>query len=281
MKNNLFRKEAVSYAQRTFDTRENLSAIPLNIRLIAVLLIFCFAAFCMWIFHGNLTQALSSDGMIYSKKGLRSIYAPSDGIVSDILVRTGDTVQEGDVIAVIYNPDALPTDYTAEVGRHVVRTTQSGVITEVCSEGMGVNIGDLLVSLISLSDSGDDRIVYAFVPAGETNSIEPGMAAQVSLQLAPREKYGYIEGYVSNIESYTVQGERLNHAFGQSVMDLVDANGAYQIVQITLLPDNEAPNGLRCSNLQGASLQVEVGTKCDVDIIYGSKRPYEWLLDRR
>ncbi len=281
MKNNLFRKEAVSYAQRTFDTRENLSALPLNIKLIAVLLTFCFAAFSVWMFFGNLTQTINSDGIIYTKNGQHSIYAPSDGVVSDILVQTGDMVQEGDVIAVIYHPDALPDAGQTEIGRHVVRTTQSGVITEVCSEGMGIGTGDLLAGLIALSDSGNDRIVYAFIPSGEANSIELGMAAQVNMQFAPREKYGYMEGYVSDIKNYTAQGDHLNQSFGQVVTDLADESGAYHIVQITLLPDSEAPNGLRCSNAQGASLQVEAGTKCSVDIIYGNKRPYEWLLDRR
>ena len=281
MKKNLFRKEAVSYAQRTFDTRQNLSALSLNIKLIAVLLTLCSAAFGVWMFFGNLTQTLGSDGIIYSKNGQHGIYAPSGGVVSDILVQTGDMVKEGDVIAVIYNPDALPTAETAEFGRHVVRTSQGGVITEVCSEGMGIGTGDLLVNLIALSSSGDDRVVYAFIPAGQANPIELGMAAQVNLQFAPREKYGYIEGYVSDIEEYTVQSERLNRSFGQAVTDLVDSFSAYHMVQITLLPDSKAPNGLRCSNALGASLKVEVGTKCDVDIIYGSKRPYEWLLDRR
>ena len=67
MKNNLFRKEAVESAQRTFDTRENLSALPLNTKLVAFLLVLCFALFAVWMFFGNLTQTLKADGIIYSK----------------------------------------------------------------------------------------------------------------------------------------------------------------------------------------------------------------------
>lgn len=280
MKNNLFRKEAVESAQRTFDTRENLSALPLNMKLVAFLLVLCFALFAVWMFFGNLTQALQADGILYSKNGQHNIYAPSSGIVSDMLVQTGDRVQEGDVIAVIYNPEELPDAEQTEFGRYVVRTTQGGVITEVCAEGMGIATGELLASMVALSSSSDDRVVYAFIPAGEANPIKLGMAAQVSLQFAPREKYGYIEGYVSDIEAYTVQGEQLSQSFGHTVKNIVEADSAYHIVQITLLPDNESPNGLRCSNTQGASLPVEVGTGCDVDIVYGNKRPYAWLVDR-
>lgn len=281
MKNNLFRREAVDSAQHTFNTRENLYSLPMNIKLIAFLLALCFSMFAVWMFFGNLTQALQADGIIYSKNGQRSIFAPSGGIVSDVLVQTGDRVNEGDVIAVIYNPDVLPDPEHAELGRYVVRTAHSGIITDVCTEGKGIDMGDLLASIVALSSSSDDRAVYAFIPAGEANSIEPGMAAQVSLQFAPREKYGYIEGYVSDIQDYTVQSEQLSRSFGQSVKNIADEDSTYHIVQITLLPDNESPNGLRCSNTQGASLPVEVGTVCDVDIIYGSKRPYAWLADRR
>lgn len=281
MKNNLFRKEALASAQRTFDTRENLYSLPLNMKLIAFLLALCFALFAVWMFFGNLTQTLQADGIIYSKNGQHHMYAPSGGIVSDVLVQTGDRVQEGDVIAVIYNPDALPNAEQTEFGRYVVRTTQGGVITEVCTEGMGIDTGDLIASMVALSSSNDDRVVYAFIPAGEANSIKLGMTAQVSLQFAPREKYGYIEGYVSDIEDYTVQGERLSQSFGQTVNNIVDADSTYHIVQITLLPDNESPNGLRCSNTQGASLSIQVGAGCDVDIVYGIKRPYAWLVDGR
>ena len=67
MKNNLFRKEAVASAQRTFDTRENLYSLPLNMKLIAFLLALCFVLFAVWMFFGNLTQTLQADGIIYSK----------------------------------------------------------------------------------------------------------------------------------------------------------------------------------------------------------------------
>ena len=85
MKNNLFRKEAVASAQRTFDTRQNLYSLPLNMKLIAFLLALCFALFVVWMFFGNLTQTLKADGIIYSKNGQRHMYAPSGGIVSDVL----------------------------------------------------------------------------------------------------------------------------------------------------------------------------------------------------
>lgn len=277
MKADLFRKEAVDSVQRTFDTRQNLSALPMNIKLVAAVLTLCCAAFVIWMALGDLTQVLQVDGIIYSKSGQYSVYAPSHGTVSDLLVKTGDRVRAGDVIAVIYDPDALPDAQQVEFGRHVVRTTRSGVITEVCTEGMGIDTGELLARMVSLNSSEDDQVVYAFIPAGEANLLKPGMEAQVSMRFAPREKYGYIEGYVSAIEDYTVSGERLNRSFDR---DVAAAGEAYHVAQITLLPDNDSPNGFRCSNAQGAALPVTLSSACSVDIVYGSQRPYEWLLDR-
>lgn len=149
MKNELFRKEALENAQRVYDTQENIAALPLPLKLAVTVLLLCFLIFGIWGFRGNITQSTSTTGIIYSKNGIHNIYSETSGIVSDILVKSGDSVKSGDVIAIIREENALSEPaQTANLtdgytGCHVIRTHKDGVITSVCAEGGGITAGQL------------------------------------------------------------------------------------------------------------------------------------------
>lgn len=274
MKKKLFRQEVLDNIQSIYDTRENITALPIGIKLILIVLTASFIMFGIWVFRGNIRQSVSVSGIIYSKNGMFSIHAEEPCVVLDVLIKRGDFVQAGDVIGVI-------SISTQNIESHVVRTHKGGMITSVCQEGSVIAAGEILADMIVLNSESNDRIVYAFVPADHINSVKPGLKAQINLQFASREKYGYIEGYVSDIEAYGVPGDLLAQSFNHVVRDLVDNDGVYYTVQITLLPDYSSSNGLRYSNPQGANLAIEVGMRCEADIIYRSVHPYEWLFNRR
>jgi len=273
MKNELFRKEAVDNIQNLHDSNENLSALPLNLRLIIIVLMLCFVAFAIWLFKGNIKKAVYTEGIIYTKNGMQSIYSEVNGVITDILVKNGDTIKAGDVIAIVSNG----IDSSEYAKSHVIRSYKDGVLTYITNEFVNVSTGDLIADIIELSSDMNDRLVYTFMSSNMVNKISIGMNAQVSLSFASREKYGYIEGYVSEISKYTKKGSEISQAFNYTLNNVLDENLVYHTVAITLLPDSATQNGLRCSNPRGGALPVKIGAYCSVDIIYGNNRPYEWL----
>ena len=283
MRNELFRKEAIENIQSQYDSHENLFAIPIKLRLMIIVLLICFVAFAIWLFRGNITQAAYTEGIVYSKNGMQSIYSEVGGIITDVLVKSGDTVNAGDVIAVVSDNSMLKAAETSEliteyVSSHVIRSYKDGVLMYVANEFANVSVGDLIADIIELSTDMNDRLVYTFISSDMANNISVGMNAQVSLTFAPREKYGYIEGYVSEISQYTKKGDAISQSFNYMLSNVLDANSVYHMVAVTLLPDSTTQNGLRCSNPRSGVLPVKTGAFCNVDIIYGNSRPYEWLF---
>lgn len=70
--------------------------------LVCVLLL--LAALVTWAFLGRIPTEVLGRGVLLNARGVFSVEAPSNGTVTNLLVKQGDTIAQGDVLAKIYNP---------------------------------------------------------------------------------------------------------------------------------------------------------------------------------
>jgi hypothetical protein len=205
-------------------------------------------------------------------------------------VLPGDLVEAGDIIAIIPQDgiiaeiealraqSATQAEIEAKIAeyqrRSFVLAPSAGRVTRTAEEKAFADAGDEIATILVQNKSGADRQVLAFVPSAAAKNLLPGMEAQISPTFAPREEYGYINGYISAIGSYPVTRDYINPSMLAYVEDILPESGFIEVT-ITLLPDAGAANLLKWSSERGRSLRVDVGTACRVMIVTNKSRPID------
>jgi hypothetical protein len=147
------------------------------------------------------------------------------------------------------------------------------------SDGTYVVTGDVVATVSARKDDGNDRQIIAFLPTNQKTSISSGCKVQVSPNYAPREKYGYINGYISKVDDSVITKSDVSASMNvYNIPDFLDDEETYIIVNINLLPDPKTESGLDWSVNQSGGIDVETGTVCDVAVVVNSYPPYQWLF---
>lgn len=127
------------------------------IRVIILLLLCAFALFpVLWVFSASLNPSQSMQNQSFIPDLTREVRADTIGTVEEILVNTGDIVQEGQTVAIVTSSGGNQVELTApfearvmsigaEVGEEVIRST-----SVILVEGTLVN---LLVNYQALMES--------------------------------------------------------------------------------------------------------------------------------
>lgn len=133
------------------------------------------------------------------------------------------------------------------------------------------------ISGVVASNSKGNVAVYCYVPIGTSKRLTPGMDVQISPDYADREEYGYIKGTVTNVGSKIVTDEYLTSKFTQPqiIYPLFSqySNNYGNLVEIELSMNE-------WSSDEGAKLEINEGTICEVSAIVGGTRPYELIFDK-
>ena len=104
------------------------------------------------------------------------------------------------------------------------------------------------------------------------------MEAQICPSYVSREEYGYMKGYISSIGTVPVTEDRLARYYGNKeyVADILPSESSVEIM-ISVQVDEESENLFAWSNKKGNSLNVEVGTVCDIQTVIENNRPISLL----
>ncbi len=291
---NLFRKEAIeSFSSRSGMSR-GIRAIGLRSIVFIMLLAACAAIFALWLLRGTVYETVTVNGIIWPERNNGAVCAVYGGTVSETVVTRGDAVKAGDILAIIPQEDILSE---IEKGRQngmaeselrrlyeeydrysVIRSDIDGIVTYITDKNSYISEGDRVASVVPYDESGNNRVLTAFIPSDRSGIITLGMNVQVMPDFAPREEYGYIKGYVSRISTYPDTGRNIIGSENSLFVSLLDESQTYLQVEITLIPDRSAKSGLKWSNSASSDVDVVMGTTCTADIVVEECRPYEWLF---
>lgn len=291
MSKHLFRSEAAENFSSMADTTVSAKTITTNEKILSVLVFVVFVSIVIWFFTGNITETVSVSGVITTDGGNVEIYAPKDGIVSDVFVWRGERVSAGDTIAVIPDIQTLERIKNAEteeeinrlrdeyISNSIVKTLKNGIIRNVVSEGKHIDVGSAVSEMTVLEEYTDNNKIIAFIESENIQSLELGMDVQVSPEFAPREKYGYMKGYISSMGEYPESMSKLTSTYNiGELYSVLDSNKNYIELEITLIPDEDSKNGIEWSNPNGNELSVNIGTVCNGSVVVKDCKPYEWFL---
>ena len=291
MKQELFRKSAL-------DTVSSPEQLDRQVAMVRAPFVALFSAFVLGIIvvvifgtTYQFTDFISAGGVIFTSMDVVNITSDQEGIIQDVLVKEGEYIQSGDIIAVMENKELfreleqisqeikqeknkkkhslLEENFEKKKAEYlsstIIKSNTSGYIQSVKTMGSIAEAGETIASL--MSDQGYYEFI-AYVPLELSKSLSPGMEAQVSPSCAPREEYGYINGVVTSISSVPATEESMVRHLG--TLDYVDdllPDAAVVEVRIKLSLDTESQNGYQWSNSKGNSLAVGLGSQCSAQIV--------------
>lgn len=257
------------------------------------------ACLLLWSLTYRISRTVETEGILFSSESIRRRAVTRDGMVSEVLVKLGDHVEAGDVLAVFSGGDrlseleALQTrldsdpenerlrrqaeglreQYLAET---IVRSPCSGEVKQLRTAGEWLKAGETLAGI--LPDDGYTELL-AFVPLWRLNEVSVGMEVKIYPEFAPREKYGSMGGTVSKVDTVPATEESLLELMGSSAYsaDLLP-DEACAVVYVRVWLDNLSANGFYWSNPNGNALPVSLGTICVADIITEEYHPISLLL---
>jgi len=290
----LFRKEAVDRFSSSSEQHRSVNALSIKAVIFVCMLVICTAVFSFWLFFGSVLETVTVEGIIWPSENKGSVYSDVVGSVTRVVVNEGDVVKAGDMIAVIPQNNILDdikeakaqgaseeriSDLYEQYDRSsIIRSHLDGIVTYVVDENSRVIAGNMLAQITPYSESGNNKILTAFIPSKKAGLIQVGMEVQITPDFVARDEYGYINGYVSDISQYPQRGQQIKESNDVLFITGLSENESYIRIEITLLPDGDNASNLSWSRPESGDINVAMGTICTADIIIEKCRPFEWLF---
>ena len=303
MKTGIFRENAVNEMATPEQLDQHIRIVNPSMWILWIASIIGVITVVMWSITYNISDGIDVGGVLFTSKDIVNVSAERTDILTDVLVKSGEYVESGDIIAVMRNDDALneiseceqqlkeadsdSIEYEVLQNRledlrrkytndTVIKTDYSGYIQSVKSIGNMVNMGDTVASI--MPDSGYDELI-SYVPFEYARLLELGMETQVTPYFAEREEFGYMSGVITSISSVPATEESIIKSLGTtSYVEEIIGDSTCVEVRIKLDLDMNSDNQYKWSNPKGEKLSIGYGTQCGVKIILDTYHPYELLL---
>ena len=290
MNKEIFNEEAISRLR----SPEQLDSVITVTQPVAWMTLFtlCFliASIALWSVFGVMSVSVQGVGMILDSAGVVNVCHDVGGKISEILVKPGNRVRKGDVVAKLALPnmvndiikarqDVMRATNQNQVENAIsnfdsminvwydsanVVSTFDGIVTEV-----KVNVGDVVsagatsICGVRLDQYRQDVMAVMYVPAEAGKKIEPGMVAQLVPSGADRQEDGSLMGVVRGVSLYPVSNNSIMKTLGNSdvVNWILEKTGSAAMeVKVDLVKDPKSPSGYLWSSAVGNHKPLSVGT---------------------
>jgi len=273
-------------------------------------LFFLIGSIVLWSVFGVVSVSVQGVGMILDSGGIVNVYHDVSGKISEILVRPGERVSKGDIVAKLMLPNMIndiiktrqdimrsANQNQVEVGvsnfdslmniwyhSFNVVSTFDGIVKEVqFNVGDVVTAGSTSICSIRLDHHREDFMVVMYVPADSGKRIEPGMVALIVPSGADQKEDGSLMGVVRGVSLYPVTSSGIMRTLGNS--DVVNwilqrMGGAVMEVKIDLVEDPRSPSGYLWTSTVGDHKPLTVGTICTGSIVTSRQPPLSRVFKR-
>lgn len=231
----------------------------------------------VWSFLGRVATTTTGQGIIIRAGGTFSVPALSAGEVGQVLVRRGDHIKAGQVVAKL---TPVPTSDASgpPTASDVVSPYDAEVLETLVDRGDVVQPGARILNVEI--QSGPDELAM-FLPAVAGKQVRPGMPVEVSPSTAPPDNYGFLLGKVKAVSPFpSTEAGMLRLLDNQSLVQrFVAAAGDAPIeVDVALTLDAGTPSGYKWSSSKGPSSPITSGTLATAQVVLGQQRPISLVL---
>ena len=289
---------------------------PMGWMGLAAVCILCFSI-VLWSIYGSFTEKAEGMGLIMDVSGVRSVSHAASGRITDIYVKTGSHVHEGQLIAHMEQPEQSADTRMAQYGTELAandRDVQSrvyqydakrqqqtanediyceydGIVDEVmASEGQILSAGAPICTVRLTEESKDlSGIFYIHVDKGKR--VVPGMTIQLAPNGVDVSQTGSLLGVVESVSQYPISSAGIEKGLGNAQLAqyvLSKDGGAAVEVKFSLVKDASSESGYLWTSVVGKHTPITPGSYCTGAVVIERKMPIEkvfykisqWLRSR-
>ena len=232
-------------------------------------------AFIVWGILGSVSDKAYYSGVVFPVQGITDVTLPNGGIVRNMLVHNGDSVHEGQTVAMVSIGNSH-SFLTSTVTGLVISTKADNEQFEAFEPIMSAVTGD--------ADSQQLRAtqLIAYANNEAQRDLQVGMEAQVWPSDEKRDEIGYVRGRISQVVRYPADADDVRQSLKSDIMAqrmLGDGKEVLYEVRIDLLRDPSNPACYDWSFGQPDDVSMGIGTYCSVLTETRRRSMFKYLFD--
>lgn len=242
--------------------------------LLAAAIILMLGAFIVWGFLGNVSDKAYYSGVVFPVQGTTDITLPNKGMVRTMLVHNGDSVYQGQTVALV----SIGESYS------FLTSTVDGLVISAKTDNEPFEAFDPIVAVVEESGirsqkTGTQLIAYADNEA--QRDLRIGMEAQVWPADEKRDEIGYVRGRITQVVRYPAAADEVRQTLKSNILAkrLLEQGDVVYEVRIDLLPSPEDPTRYDWSFGEPADVSMGIGTYCSVLTETKRRSMFEYLFE--
>jgi len=243
--------------------------------LLASAAIVLLAAFIVWGVLGSVSDKAYYSGVVFPVQGTTDITLPNKGIVRSMLVHNGDSVYQGQKIAMV----SIGNSHS------FLTSTVKGLVISTKTDNEPFEAFDPIVSVVdgkanSQQSTRSQLIAYADNEA--QRNLRVGMEAQVWPSNEKRDEIGYVRGHISQVVRYPADADDVRQALKSDVLAQRLLGDGQKVVYQVLIDLQRDPNDSTCYDWsfgQPEDVSMGIGTYCSVLTETRRRSMFQYLFE--
>ena len=242
--------------------------------LLATAIIILLGAFIVWGFLGTVSDKAYYSGVVFPAQGTTDITLPNKGMVRSMLVHNGDSVHQGQTVALVSIGDSYS----------FLTSTVDGLVISTKTDNEPFEAFDPIVSVID-GDATDDQAqrtqLIAYADNAAQRDLRIGMEAQVWPADEKRDEIGYVRGRITQVVRYPAAADEVRQTLKSNILAkrLLEQGDVVYEVRIDLLPSPEDPTRYDWSFGEPADVSMGIGTYCSVLTETKRRSMFQYLFE--
>lgn len=242
--------------------------------LLAAAAALLLAAFIVWGFLGNVSDKAYYSGVVFPVQGTTDITLPNNGIVRSMLVHNGDSVHEGQTIAMVSIGDS----------HSFLTSTVNGLVISTKTDNEPFEAFDPIVSVVE-GNASDGQSQHTQLIAYADNEAQRDLLISMEAQVWPadekRDEIGYVRGRISQVVRYPADADDVRQTLKSKILAkrLLEQGDVVYEVRIDLLRSPEDSTQYDWSFGEPENVSMGIGTYCSVLTETHRRSMFQYLFE--
>jgi len=242
--------------------------------LLAAAIILMLGAFIVWGFLGTVSDKAYYSGVVFPVQGTTDITLPNKGMVRSMLVHNGDSVHEGQTVALVSIGDS----------HSFLTSTVDGLVISAKTDNEPFEAFDPIVSVIDGNATGDQAQrtqLIAYADNEAQRDLRIGMETQVWPADEKRDEIGYVRGRITQVVRYPADADEVRQTLKSNILAkrLLEQGDVVYEVRIELLRSPEDSTRYDWSFGEPVDVSMGIGTYCSVLTETKRRSMFQYLFE--
>ena len=232
-------------------------------------------AFIVWGILGSVSDKAYYSGVVFPVQGIADIKLPNGGVVRSMLVHNGDSVHEGQTVAMV----SIGNSHS------FLSSTVTGLVISTKADNEQFEAFDPIVSVVT-GEANSERPgttqLIAYANNEVQRDLQVGMEAQVWPADEKRDEIGYVRGRIIQVVRYPVDADDVRQRLKSDVLAqrlLGEGQKVVYEVIIDLQRNPSDPTSYDWSFGQPDDVSMGIGTYCSVLTETRRRSMFQYLFE--